>query len=428
MSRRVNFHLNETELGQIEKAMNHSALPEVRQRATAIRLLHLGHSPEAVADMLAVAPSSVWNWHRRWRKGGVDGLANAAKSGRPTKADSHYRHVLEQTLNTEPSALGFAFALWTINRLRRYLAEFLWDPRVVEIPRPLWWLILNGVILRTRPAKSAAKYASIWTEQGSPLLHWSERQAALLQAELAQRGQSVLVRHAMRYGSPSLASVLDGLQAEGATRVLVLPLYPQYSSATTGSVFDAVAAWGQHARRVPELRFVHEYHDDAGYIGALAERVTAHWQSRGRADLLLSFHGLPERAVRLGDPYREACESTARALAARLGLAPQALRVSFQSRFGKAKWLQPYTEATLRQLARDGVSRVDVFCPGFTADCLETLEEIEVEARAAFLQAGGREFHYITALNDRPAWIAALRDIAQRHLQGWDTADRKSVV
>ena len=310
----------------------------------------------------------------------------------------------------------------TAPAVRRYLAEFLSDPRVVELPKALWWPILHGLVLRLRPAKSARKYATIWTPEGSPLAVWTAKQQKLLAGHLGQAGQRVLVRHAMRYGNPGIAAGLDELRAAGVTRVLVLPLYPQYSSATTGSVFDAVAAWGQHARRVPELRFVHEYHDDAGYIGALAERVTAHWQSRGRADLLLSFHGLPERAVQLGDPYREACESTARALAARLGLAPQALRVSFQSRFGKAKWLQPYTEATLRQLARDGVSRVDVFCPGFTADCLETLEEIEVEARAAFLQAGGREFHYITALNDRPAWIAALRDIAQRHLQGWDTA------
>ncbi len=310
----------------------------------------------------------------------------------------------------------------TAAAVRRYLAEFLGDPRVVEIPKPLWWPILHGLVLRLRPAKSARKYAMIWTPEGSPLAVWTARQEKLLAGYLGQAGHRVPVRHAMRYGQPGVAAGLDALRAAGVTRVLVLPLYPQYSGATSGSVFDAVAAWGQRARRVPELRFVHEYHDDPAYIGALADRVQAHWQSHGRAELLLSFHGLPERTVRLGDPYREACESTARALASRLGLAPQALRVSFQSRFGKARWLQPYTDATLRQLANDGVARVDVFCPGFSADCLETLEEIDVEARAAFLQAGGREFHYITALNDRPAWIAALRDIALRHLQGWDTA------
>ena len=306
--------------------------------------------------------------------------------------------------------------------VRRYLAEFLGDPRVVEIPKPLWWPILHGLVLRLRPAKSARKYAMIWTSEGSPLAVWTARQEKLLRGYLGQAGCHVQVRHAMRYGQPGIAAGLDALRAAGVTRVLVLPLYAQYSGATTGSVFDAVAAWGQSARRVPELRFVHEYHDDPAYIGALADRVLAHWQSHGRAELLLSFHGLPERTVRMGDPYREACECTAHALALRLGLAPQALRVSFQSRFGKARWLQPYTEATLRQLAQEGVARVDVFCPGFSADCLETLEEIDVEARAAFLQSGGREFHYITALNDRPAWIAALRDIALRHLQGWETA------
>ena len=307
--------------------------------------------------------------------------------------------------------------------LRRYLAEFLSDPRVVEIPRLPWWLILHGLILRVRPAKSALKYTAIWTPDGSPLAVWTARQAKLLLGYLGQAGHPVLVRHAMRYGKPSIADEMDALRAEGATRVLVLPLYPQYSAATSASVFDAVAAWGQRSRWVPELRFVQQYHDDPGYIEALATQVRAHWQREGRGSMLvMSFHGVPERTLQLGDPYHCSCLKTARLLAERLGLHQDECRVTFQSRFGKAKWLQPYTEPTLQQLAREGVERVDILCPGFVADCLETLEEIDQEARKAFIAAGGKTLHYIACLNDRHEWIEALRDITLRHLQGWDSA------
>ena len=307
--------------------------------------------------------------------------------------------------------------------LRRYLAEFLSDRRVVEIPRLLWWLLLHGVILRVRPAQSARKYAAIWLPEGSPLAVWTARQATLLRGYLGQAGHSVLVRHAMRYGQPSIAAELDALRKEGATRVLVLPLYPQYSASTSASVFDAVAAWGQRSRWLPELRFVQQYHDDPDYIAALAAQVRSHWQREGRgAMLVMSFHGVPERTLHLGDPYHCSCHKTARLLAAELGVPPEQYRVTFQSRFGKAQWLQPYTEPTLQQLAREGVERVDVLCPGFVADCLETLEEIDMEARATFIAAGGKTLHYIACLNDRHEWIAALRDIALRHLQGWDTA------
>jgi ferrochelatase len=309
--------------------------------------------------------------------------------------------------------------------LRRYLNEFLSDPRVVEIPKLPWWLILHGVILRVRPAKSALKYAAIWTPEGSPLAVWTARQAKLLAGYLGQAGHPLVVRHAMRYGQPSIAGEMDALRAEGATRVLVLPLYPQYSAATSASVFDAVAEWGRRSRWIPELRFVQQYHDDARYIDALAAQVRAHWLRQGRGPMLLmSFHGVPERTLRLGDPYHCACLKTARLLAQGLGLSQHEYRVSFQSRFGKARWLQPYTEPTLQQLAREGVGRVDVICPGFVADCLETLEEIDQEARAAFIAAGGKEFHYIACLNDRHEWIDALRSIALRHLQGWDTEAR----
>jgi ferrochelatase len=308
----------------------------------------------------------------------------------------------------------------TAPALRRYLAEFLGDPRVVEIPRALWLLILHGIILRVRPKKSAAKYATVWTEEGSPLKVWTEKQATLLAGYLGERGHPVLVKPAMRYGEPSVARQLDALKAEGATRVLILPLYPQYAAATTASVFDAVYAWAGRTRRVPEMRFVNNYHDDPGYIRALARRIEDHWQSHGRGEkLVLSFHGVPERTLQLGDPYHCECHKTARLLAERLSLKPEQVQITFQSRFGKANWLEPYTEPTLIELARQGVKRVDVACPGFTSDCLETLEEIAQEAREAFLDAGGQDFQYISCLNDQHEWIDALAAIAIRHMQGW---------
>jgi ferrochelatase len=308
----------------------------------------------------------------------------------------------------------------TAQAVRPYLAAFLGDPRVVEIPRAAWLPILHGVILRTRPAKSAAKYASVWMPEGAPLKVWTRKQADLLAGLLDERGHHVMVRDAMRYGQPSIASRLDELKAEGAARVLVLQAYPQYSATTTASVIDAVNAWSAGARRVPEFRFVNDYHDDPGYIDALARSVTDHWRRSGPAgQLVMSFHGIPERNIGLGDPYRAQCGVTARLLAGRLQLRPEQYRVTFQSRFGRAKWLGPYTEPTLRELGAQGVGRVDVMCPGFPVDCLETLEEIAIEGRAAFMQAGGREFSYIPCLNDDSGWIAALADIAERHLAGW---------
>jgi protoporphyrin/coproporphyrin ferrochelatase len=310
----------------------------------------------------------------------------------------------------------------TAPALRRYLAEFLSDHRVVEIPKALWWLILHGVILRVRPAKSAAKYASVWMPEGSPLKVWTEKQATLLRGYLGERGHQVTVRYAMRYGNPSIPAVLNELKAQGVTRVLFVPAYPQYSGTTTASVFDAVATWGLNIRNLPEIRFINRYHDDPGYIEALAKRVRQHWQHHGQADqLVMSFHGVPERTLHLGDPYHCECHKTARLLAERLGLSADRYRVTFQSRFGKAKWLEPYTEPTLIQLAQGGLSSVDLICPGFTSDCLETLEEINMEAREAFLHAGGQAFNYIDCLNDSPDWIRALTDLSERHLQGWPT-------
>lgn len=308
----------------------------------------------------------------------------------------------------------------TAPALRRFLAEFLSDPRVVEVPRLLWLMILHGVILRVRPAKSAKKYASIWTPEGSPLKVWTDKQAKLLSGYLGERGHRVMVRVAMRYGGPSIASVFDELKTEGVSRVLVLPLYPQYSGTTTASIIDAVCEWAQRSRTVPELRFVNRYHDDIGYIGALAKRVEDHWATNGRPDkLVLSFHGVPKRTLTLGDPYHCECLKTARLLRERLGLPAEFVTVTFQSRLGKAEWLQPYTEPTLIEMAQQGTRRVDVMCPGFTSDNLETLEEINMEAREAFLHAGGTEFHHIACLNDQHEWIAALSAISIQHLQGW---------
>jgi len=313
----------------------------------------------------------------------------------------------------------------TPKAVRRYLAEFLSDQRVVEIPRLLWLLILHGAILPFRPAKSAAKYASIWTPEGSPLKLWTEKQAKLLQGWLGQRNHQVKVRWAMRYGSTSIASQLDAMKAEGVTRVLVVTAYPQYSATTTASVFDAVYQWAQATRAIPELRFVNHYHDHADYIAALASSVQRHWKKNGKPDkLVMSFHGVPERTLHLGDPYHCECFKTARLLGEQLGLSKDQYQVTFQSRLGRAKWLEPYTEPTLIAMGKAGVQRVDVICPGFTSDCLETLEEINMEAREAFLHAGGKEFHYIPCLNDDPEWITALCNVTQQHLQGWNTVEQ----
>ncbi len=313
----------------------------------------------------------------------------------------------------------------TTAALRRYLGQFLSDPRVVEIPRLLWKPILHGIILRVRPRKSAAKYASIWTPEGSPLRVWTEKQTKLLQGFLGESGHQVLVRHAMRYGEPAIGKALSALKAEGATRVLVVPLYPQYSGATTASVMDEVFAWGRSTRLLPELRHINRFHDDAGYLEALANTVRRHWQENGplgtKGKLVMSFHGMPRRTLDLGDPYHCECLKTGRLLAERLGLSREQYVVTFQSRFGKAKWLEPYTEPTLQALAKAGTERVDVICPGFVSDCIETLEEIAMEGKAAFLNNNGKVFHYIPCLNDQLDWMRALSQLVGQHLQGWPT-------
>ena len=312
----------------------------------------------------------------------------------------------------------------TAAAVRRYLKEFLSDARVVEIPRLIWWLILNGIILNVRPAKSAAKYAQIWDRDGSPLKVHTERQTKLLRGYLGEQGHSgLLVDYAMRYGNPSIASVLARLKAAHCERILVLPLYPQYAASTTATALDAVADFFRQTRNIPELRLVKHFHDHPAYIAALAGSVRRHWAEHGRPDrLLLSFHGLPRYTLERGDPYHCECQKTARLLAEALALAPEQYQLCFQSRFGRAEWLQPYTAATLAQWGKQGMRRVDVVCPGFVADCLETLEEIGIEGKAEFLNAGGKEFHSIACLNESEAWIQALAQIALQHLQGWSTS------
>ncbi len=301
--------------------------------------------------------------------------------------------------------------------VRRYLKEFLWDRRVVELPRWLWWPLLNGVILNTRPRRSAEAYRKIWTEAGSPLLIHTRRQAEGLQERL---GDSVRVEAAMRYGNPSIAAGLERLRQAGCERILVFPLYPQYSATTTASAFDAVTDTLRGWRRVPELRLVAQYPDDPGYIAALAASVRAFQQEQGRPDLLLlSFHGIPQRYADRGDPYPHQCELTAARLTEALELAPEQWRLTYQSRLGREPWLQPYTGDTLERLPAEGIRHVQVLCPGFAADCLETLEEIAMENRQRFLDAGGERYEYIPCLNDRPDHLDALAAIARRHLGGW---------
>ena len=312
----------------------------------------------------------------------------------------------------------------TAPAVRRYLKEFLSDPRVVEIPRLIWWVILNALILPIRSGRSAAKYQMVWMKEGSPLKVWTARQALLLRGLTGMRGRTFTVDYAMRYGSPSIPDVLDRMHADGCDRILVLPLYPQYSGTTTASAVDAINAWSARVRDVPEIRLVRQYHDDDGYIAALASRIVAAREREGIAadpsvKLVMSFHGIPLRSVKNGDPYQTQCLVTAQLLAERLGLRPEQWIATFQSRFGRAEWLRPYTVEVLEELGRAKTARVAICCPGFPADCLETLEEIAIEGKNSFIEAGGGSYHYLPCLNDDPRWVEALATIAERNMAGW---------
>jgi len=318
----------------------------------------------------------------------------------------------------------------TKKALKPYLRQFLSDPRVVEIPRFIWWLILNLVILNIRPARSARAYQSVWTEQGSPLLVHTTAQTDKLRQSLSDLyGDKILVEFAMRYGQPGIGEVLDSMMNQGVKKLIVLPLYPQYSASTTGSTFDAIAHDFTRRRLLPEFRFISHYHDFAPYINALANKIEAHWKKFGRADkLIFSYHGIPKRYLLNGDPYHCECYKTSRLLASRLGLKDEDYLTCFQSRFGREEWLKPYTDETLKSLARQGVKSVQVACPGFSSDCLETIEEIGIENRGYFLDSGGEKFQYISALNSDTDHIDALLELVKSNLSGWELNDQSNVT
>ncbi|HYM59643.1 MAG TPA: ferrochelatase [Thermoanaerobaculia bacterium] len=310
----------------------------------------------------------------------------------------------------------------TTAAVRRYLAEFLSDRRVVDLNPVLWWVILHGIVLRTRPAKSAALYRKVWTDSGSPLLVTTQAQAAGLQSVLnAKSGAEIRVEVAMRYGNPSTASAIQKLCDWGAERILLFPMYPQYSAATIGSTCDAVFQGLSDRRFVPALRVVPHFYDHPSYIGALAESVRdALRRLESPPDkIVVSFHGIPQRYARLGDPYPKHCEATMRALAAAMGWGPDDYVMTYQSRFGREPWLQPYTDQTLMSLGRKGIRSIVALCPGFIADCLETIDEIGNLGREQFQSGGGESLHLVPCLNDRPQWIEAMTEIAWTELQGW---------
>ncbi len=305
----------------------------------------------------------------------------------------------------------------TAKALRTYLREFLSDPRVIEVPKLIWWCILHGIILRVRPKKSAALYKSIWTEDGSPLMTISQAQTHKLQQQLKAKGLEAEVTLAMRYGQPSVETGLKSLQSGGVDKIVVLPLYPQYAGATTGSTFDALGKALSRFRWVPELHFINTYHDHPLYIAALASSMREHVARHGEPDQwVLSYHGMPQRYFDQGDPYYCFCQKTTRLVKEALALKDEQVMTTFQSRFGREPWLQPYTDETLKRLAGQGVKHVAVVCPGFSADCLETLEEIAVENQNVFKQAGGETYHYVPALNDRADHIELLMALVLPYL------------
>jgi ferrochelatase len=303
-------------------------------------------------------------------------------------------------------------------QLRTYLKEFLSDPRVVEVPRLVWWFILNLVILNIRPSRSAKAYRTVWTERGSPLMYHTQDQANALRKKLQQTyGENVIVEFAMRYGSPSVDSVIDNMLQQGVRKLVVLPLYPQYCASTTASTFDAVAASLSKKRWMPDLQFITHYHDQTDYIQAVADKIREHWKQNEQSEkLIFSYHGIPKRYLLNGDPYHCECYKTSRLIAENLGLTKEQYFVSFQSRFGREEWLKPYTDHSLKQFAANGVKSVQVVCPGFSADCLETIEEIGIENRDYFLEAGGEDYQYIAALNAEGSHINAMANILQPYL------------
>ena len=332
--------------------------------------------------------------------------------------------------HNHPAAIGIVLvnlgspAAPTAKALKPYLKEFLSDKRIVEMPRAIWWLILNLIILRFRPRKAAAAYRKVWTENGSPLIHISQQQADALQEKLqAHYKVPVFVESAMRYGEPSIVKAIYKLKQKNIQRLLTIPMYPQYSATTSASVFDEVTDRLKEYRWLPETRFINQYHDHPGYIAAVANSISEHWQQHGRKKrLMFSFHGIPKRYLDNGDPYFCQAHKTARLVAEKLELHEDDWQLVFQSRFGREPWLQPYCDKTLEILPQAGIKSVDIVCPGFSADCLETLEEINEENREIFMHAGGEAYSYIPALNTREEHINFLQTLVGEHIDGtWIT-------
>lgn len=331
-----------------------------------------------------------------------------------------FTHKQEDKIGVLLTNLGTPDAA-TKQALRPYLKEFLSDPRVVEIPRLVWWCILNLVILNIRPARSAKAYATVWQDEGSPLMVHTKNQTSAVKQELEkQYGDKVVVEFAMRYGNPSITSVLDRMLSQGVRKLVVLPLYPQYCGSTTGSTFDAIAKDFTSRRWLPDFKFISHYNDNPEYIAAVGDKIKAHWDTHGKADkLLFSYHGIPKRYLLNGDPYHCECHKTSRLLAEYLGLEQQEYMTTFQSRFGREEWLKPYTDHTLQALPKEGVHSVQIVCPGFSSDCLETIEEIGEENREYFMEAGGKRYEYIECLNSDSSHIALLSKMISQELQGW---------
>jgi len=375
-----------------------------------------------------------------WCTGGLCGALQYPTSLVPNSSSKHnyargttcmkyigtpnYRHGTAEKLGVLLVNLGTPDAPET-PAVRRYLAQFLSDPRIIELPRWFWKIILHGIILRVRPAKSAAAYKEVWSDtEGSPLLSISKQQRTALQTILQQRyGDDVVVALGMRYGTPSVDDALAELEQQNVRRLLVIPMYPQYSGTTTASVFDEVSSRLQRTRWLPELRFINQWCDDPAYIQVLANSVKQYWDEHGKNDLLVtSYHGIPKRYLLNGDPYHCLCQKTTRLLAEALNIPKEKVLVVFQSRVGKEEWLRPYCDETMKRLPGDGVKRIDVISPAFAADCLETIEEIEGENRDYFMEHGGESFNYIPCLNDAPQHMNFMADLVAKHIQGWPEA------
>lgn len=340
------------------------------------------------------------------------------------KTQTAFTHSQADKIGVLVSNLGTPEAP-TKQALRPYLKQFLSDPRVVEVPKLIWWFVLNGIILNIRPKRSAKAYETVWTQDGSPLLTHTKNQAKGIETRLkAIYGDDVIIDYAMRYGEPSVSTALDTLLAKGARKIIVLPLYPQYCASTSGSTFDAVAQDFTKRRWLPDFRFVSHYHDHPGYISAVANKIKAHWQTHERADkLIFTYHGIPKRYLLNGDPYHCECHKTSRLVAQELGLSAEEYMTTFQSRFGREEWLTPYTDETLKAMPSQGVKSVQLVCPGFSSDCLETIEEIGEENREYFEENGGERYEYIPCLNDDDEHLDMLTTLIQQHMQGWAVGD-----